>query len=84
MTITASVQLVGVFVVFASLIVPALAAVAQPRRRLPLAWLTGAAGYALGLAGSMLLDLPTGAAIVCGLAMAAVVVATSLRPGAAA
>jgi hypothetical protein len=37
------------------------------------------AGHALGLAGSMLLDLPTGAAIVCGLAATACLIAPAAR-----
>lgn len=65
--ITLSVQLVGVYLVFASLILPALA---SPRRNLP-AWSIGAAGYALGLIASALWDLPSGAAIVCAIAISA-------------
>ena len=66
-SITASVQLVGVFLVFASLIIPALAA--QGARRPTLAgYGVGLAGYVLGLVLSAVLDLPTGAAIVCALA----------------
>jgi zinc/manganese transport system permease protein len=67
--ITASVQFVGVYLVFASLIVPALAA----RNRAWLGWCTGAAGYAVGLLASALFDLPSGAAIVLGLLLAAFV-----------
>jgi zinc/manganese transport system permease protein len=71
-TITASVQLVGVFLVFASLIVPALAAYAAPRRfRLPAGYAVGFTGYVLGLLASASYDFPTGAAIVCFLAAAA-------------
>jgi zinc/manganese transport system permease protein len=62
-TITASVQVVGVYLVFASLIVPALAS----RGRLVRGYLIGAFGYALGLAASGLFDLPSGAAIVLAL-----------------
>lgn len=62
--VTASVQVVGVYLVFASLIVPALA---TSGRLLP-AWLIGAAGYAIGLIASALFDLPAGAAIVLALA----------------
>ena len=67
--VTASVQLVGVYLVFSSLIVPALATSALPRaRRLVVAYAIGGAGYALGLALSALFDLPSGAVIVCTLA----------------
>jgi zinc/manganese transport system permease protein len=65
-TITASVQLVGVFLVFTSLIVPALVAqVLGGRWPLLLAYAVGIVGYALGLLASALVDLPTGAAMVC-------------------
>lgn len=66
-TITASVQVVGIYLVFASLIVPALVA----RERLALGWVIGAAGYALGLIASGLFDLPSGAAIVLALVFVA-------------
>ncbi|UUZ54606.1 hypothetical protein LP419_00260 [Massilia sp. H-1] len=47
LAVTASVQLVGVYLVFASLIVPSLAVRHYPeRRKLPLAYLTGIGGYA--------------------------------------
>lgn len=68
-TVTASVQLVGVYLVFASLIIPALAVLAKPRRRLLTAYGLGAAGYGGGLVASALFDLPTGAVIVCTLAL---------------
>jgi zinc/manganese transport system permease protein len=72
LAITASVQLVGVFLVFASLIVPALAVRARaPGRPLAFAYALGALGYGLGLAGSAWLDLPTGAATVCALVLVA-------------
>jgi zinc/manganese transport system permease protein len=66
-TVTASVQVVGVYLVFASLIVPALAAGGRPGR----AYAIGASGYAVGLLGSALLDLPAGAAIVLALVVVA-------------
>jgi zinc/manganese transport system permease protein len=76
LTITASVQLVGIYLVFASLIMPALAVHRMPApRRLAAAFGCGLVGYALGLAGSTLADLPTGAAIVCGLALSGVATA---------
>jgi len=66
LTVTASVQVVGVYLVFASLIVPALAA----GGRLWRAYAVGIAGYALGLLASGLFDLPAGAAIVLALVVA--------------
>lgn len=62
-SVTASVQLVGVYLVFASLIIPALAT-RQRRAPLALGYVLGAAGYASGLAASSLYDLPSGAVIV--------------------
>jgi len=72
LAVTASVQLVGVFLVFASLIAPAVATAGFAKRRLPLAWMLGALGYAAGLALSLAFDLPAGAAIVCSLGLIAV------------
>ena len=62
--ITASVQLVGIYLVFASLIVPALATYRHPKRRYLFAFAIGIAGYVLGLLLSVWFDLPAGAAIV--------------------
>ena len=64
LTVTASVQLVGVYLVFASLIIPALAA-----PRLPFAYALGALAYAAGLALSLSADLPAAPVIVCLLAL---------------
>lgn len=67
--VTASVQLVGVYLVFASLILPALAARdLDDKRGLMLGYGLGAAGYALGLWLSVPFDLPSGPLIVCVLA----------------
>ena len=67
--VTASVQLVGVYLVFSSLIIPALATRAQVgRHRYRLAYLIGVVGYATGLALSAVVDLPSGAVIVWTLA----------------
>jgi zinc/manganese transport system permease protein len=65
LTVTASVQLVGVLLVFASLIAPAVAVSALQRWRLVAAYGIGALAYAAGLAASAVADLPAGAAIVC-------------------
>ena len=62
-TITASVQVVGVYLVFASLIVPALAVEGRPLW----GYLVGSLGYGLGLVASALFDVPAGAAIVLAL-----------------
>jgi zinc/manganese transport system permease protein len=72
--VTASVQLVGVYLVFTSLIVPALATRGMTgRARYIAGYAVGAIGYASGLALSALLDLPSGAVIVWVLAVTAVV-----------
>ena len=71
-SVTVSVQLVGVYLVFATLIIPPLATRRMSRRRLPAAWSIGAAGYAVGLVVSTALDLPTGPVIVWSLAALAV------------
>jgi zinc/manganese transport system permease protein len=74
LAITASVQLVGVYLVFASLIVPALATYRIQRRRLPVAFGIGFIGYGLGLLLSVWYDLPSGAAIVWSMAAAGALV----------
>lgn len=77
--VTASVQLVGVYLVFSSLIIPALATRGlRGRPRLAVAYGVGALGYAGGLASSALLDLPSGAVIVWMLAACAAVTAACL------
>lgn len=69
-TVTASVQMVGVYLVFSSLILPALAVRRwHPHRQLAGAYVIGAAAYLLGLACSALFDLPSGAVIVWALAL---------------
>ena len=67
-TVTISVQLVGIYLVFASLILPAIAARKHSGHSgLWPGYLVGTLGYATGLLLSLLLDLPTGALIVCAL-----------------
>ena len=75
LSVTASVQLVGVYLVFASLIVPALAVRRVERGALPVAYLVGIAGYGIGLAASAVLDLPSGPVVVWTLAASAIAVA---------
>ncbi len=70
--ITLSVQLVGVYLVFASLIIPALAVRGMTgRATLAIAYGIGAGGYALGLAASAWYDIPSGAVIVWAIALMA-------------
>jgi zinc/manganese transport system permease protein len=72
--VTLSVQLVGLYLVFATLIVPPLATRRMGRHRLAAAWALGAAGYAGGLLLSTAADLPSGPMIVWVLVSVAVVV----------
>jgi zinc/manganese transport system permease protein len=68
--VTASVQLVGVYLVFSSLILPALAVRHwHGQRSLAAAYIIGAVAYLIGLSVSALLDLPSGAMIVWTLAL---------------
>jgi len=80
LAVTASVQLVGVYLVFASLIVPALATYRPNRRRTFYAFVIGIAGYALGLLLSAWLDLPSGATVVWAMAASGVIAAWMLNP----
>ena len=71
--VTASVQLVGVYLVFASLIIPALAT----RRmhgvpRLFAGYLTGGISFVLGIVLSAVFDLPTGAVTVWTMALVSI------------
>jgi zinc/manganese transport system permease protein len=63
--VTASVQLVGVYLVFTTLIVPALATRGFPRQRLVAGYVVGALSYGVGLGISLVSDLPPGPLIVC-------------------
>jgi zinc/manganese transport system permease protein len=65
--VSLSVPLLGLYLVFATLIVPALAAMSAARHRGPQALVLGALGYAAGLAASLVWDLPTGPCVVLAL-----------------
>lgn len=70
LSVTTSVQLVGVYLVFASLIIPALTTRKHPG--LVLAYAVGMTGYLFGSVGSFLTDLPTGPSVVCSMAVVGV------------
>ncbi|HET7833392.1 MAG TPA: metal ABC transporter permease [Gallionella sp.] len=80
LAVTASVQLVGIYLVFASLIVPALATWRLGQRRMRYAWGVGIAGYAAGLLLSAWFDLPAGAAIVWAMAIAGITTTLLTKP----
>jgi len=66
--VTSSVAIAGVLLVFCYLIVPSVGAMLFADRvgpRLAIGWTMGTLVYALGVYFSVLLDLPTGATIVC-------------------
>lgn len=67
LAVTASVQLVGVYLVFASLIIPALAVRHLKSYPLLTGYFIGITGYLTGLVGSALFDLPSGPLIVWSL-----------------
>lgn len=77
--VTASVQLVGVYLVFASLIVPALATYRVRQQRNYYAFAIGVAGYAIGLLLSAWFDLPSGATVVWAMAATGVFAAWLLN-----
>ncbi|MDE2311077.1 MAG: metal ABC transporter permease [Betaproteobacteria bacterium] len=80
LAVTASVQLVGVYLVFASLIVPALATYRIRQRRTHYAFAVGVAGYAAGLWLSAWFDLPSGATVVWAMAGTGALAAGLLNP----
>ena len=65
--ITFSVEIGGILMVFAYLVIPACVAIllhAGMRSRLVIGWIVGVIGSAVGLLASYYLDMPTGPAIV--------------------
>jgi zinc/manganese transport system permease protein len=74
LAITVSVRLVGVYVVFASLILPALAVNIRTldRSRLTLAWASGLVAVTAGIAISSQADLPAGPILVVTFAVSAI------------
>ncbi len=80
LSVTASLQLVGVYLVFATLIVPALSMRRlQGKRAVFGAYAVGVIAYALGLMGSALFDFPAGPMVVWALAVSGVVLSRLAR-----
>jgi zinc/manganese transport system permease protein len=73
--VTVSVQLVGLYLVFATLVVPALSTYYTRSRRYPKAYAVGVLGYAVGLLASLWLDLPSGSMIVCTIVASGMLIA---------
>ena len=83
--VTSFVQIGGVLLVFSFLIVPAVCAnflAESLGARLLIGWATATLASIAGLYGSYVLDLPTGAAIVCalGLALIIAILTAKFRP----
>jgi len=80
--VTASVQLVGIYLVFACLIIPALATrtIAGRNLRLLFGYGVGIAGCLAGLVLSVRADLPAGAIVVWSLAVSALIFAWLIWP----
>jgi zinc/manganese transport system permease protein len=79
--VTMSVQLVGVYLVFTTLIVPALATYRHGHsRQLTLGYLVAFASYAVGLAVSLVTDLPSSPVIVWAMAVLGVALHLTARP----
>jgi zinc/manganese transport system permease protein len=80
--VTSSVAIAGVLLVFCYLIVPSVAAMMFAERigpRLAIGWTMGTVVSALGVWLSLVLDLPTGATIVCTFGLVLIIMA-SVRP----
>ena len=81
-TITASVQVAGVLMVFSVLVIPAVIAFFYTRRfihALLLAWITGTLAIVLGLGISFSLDITTGPVLVCSFGAVLLVAMTFRR-----
>ena len=80
--VTSSVSIAGVLLVFCYLIVPSVAAMLYAEsvgRRLAIGWTMGTVVSAIGVYASLMLDLPTGATIVCTFGVALIIMAV-VRP----
>ena len=82
LVVTSSVAIAGVLLVFCYLIVPAVGAMLYADsigRRLALGWIMGTIVSALGVYLSLIMDLPTGATIVCTFGLVLILMALA-RP----
>jgi zinc/manganese transport system permease protein len=80
--VTTSVQLVGVYLVFTTLIVPALAVYRHERgKQVWLGYALGVASYVLGLGGSLVTDLPSSPVIVWAMAVLGILLHLTARHG---
>jgi zinc/manganese transport system permease protein len=80
--VTSSVSIAGVLLVFCYLIVPSVAAMLYAEsigRRLAIGWTMGTVVSAMGVYASLMMDLPTGATIVCTFGIALIIMAV-VRP----
>jgi len=78
--VTVSVQLIGLYLVFATLVVPALATFYSRSRRLVKGYCVGTLGYAAGLLASVVTDLPSGPMIVCAIVAVGLLTAALTAP----
>ena len=80
--VTTSVQLVGVYLVFTTLIVPALATYRHAvDRQLVLGYALAFVSYLVGLAASVVTDLPSSAVIVWAMAVLGILLHVTARAG---
>lgn len=80
--VTSSVRIAGVLLVFSYLIVPALAGILLARRiggRLAVGWAFGAGVSVVAMLTSAVLDLPTGATVVCAFGLSLLALGLVLR-----
>jgi zinc/manganese transport system permease protein len=80
--VTSSVRIAGVLLVFSYLIVPALAAILLAQRigtRLAVGWVFGAGVSVVAMFASAVLDLPTGATVVCAFGLSLLVLGLAIR-----
>lgn len=77
--IPSSVQIIGVYLVFATLIIPAMTVNATSLKNVSYAFLIGLFSYAIGLLISMLTDLPAGPLIIWVMAISGIAYFLSIR-----